>query len=150
MKWEDLSLGMWLSRKSAMNISRVLGISDDAVLIVPVKNQEMVITLTKEKFESFEFESVAFYVKNGRFFWEKPNGMQIDAGPEFHTGVPYSLSLLNSKYFIFNNKSTNTEPLMSVSDFGMESICTHEWKPTQLFFKTVYDCSKCGIKKEDA
>jgi hypothetical protein len=30
-----------------------------------------------------------------------------------------------------------------------ESKCNHEWEATQLFFSTVYDCVKCGAKKED-
>lgn len=27
--------------------------------------------------------------------------------------------------------------------------CNHEWKGTLLIYSTVYDCMKCGIKKED-
>jgi hypothetical protein len=27
--------------------------------------------------------------------------------------------------------------------------CNHEWKATQLLFNTVYDCVKCGVKKEE-
>jgi hypothetical protein len=27
--------------------------------------------------------------------------------------------------------------------------CKHEWKATQLVFNTVYDCVKCGAKKEE-
>ena len=27
--------------------------------------------------------------------------------------------------------------------------CSHEWKGTLLIYSTVYDCIKCGIKKED-
>ena len=27
--------------------------------------------------------------------------------------------------------------------------CNHDWKPILLLFSTVYDCKKCGIKKED-
>jgi hypothetical protein len=27
--------------------------------------------------------------------------------------------------------------------------CKHEWKSTQLIITTVYDCVKCGAKKED-
>jgi hypothetical protein len=26
--------------------------------------------------------------------------------------------------------------------------CAHQWKPTVLITSTVYDCAKCGIKKE--
>lgn len=27
--------------------------------------------------------------------------------------------------------------------------CKHEWKPTHLIVSTVYDCIKCGAKKEE-
>lgn len=27
--------------------------------------------------------------------------------------------------------------------------CNHVWKATQLVFTTVYDCEKCGAKKEE-
>lgn len=27
--------------------------------------------------------------------------------------------------------------------------CWHNWKPILLLTSTVYDCSKCGVKKED-
>lgn len=30
-----------------------------------------------------------------------------------------------------------------------EKKCNHEWKPTRLFFSVVYDCVKCGAKKEE-
>lgn len=30
-----------------------------------------------------------------------------------------------------------------------EKKCKHEWKATQLVFNTVYDCIKCGAKKEE-
>lgn len=26
--------------------------------------------------------------------------------------------------------------------------CNHEWRPVLLLISTVYDCKKCGIKKE--
>lgn len=28
-------------------------------------------------------------------------------------------------------------------------VCIHSWKPVLLLTSTVYDCSKCKIKKED-
>lgn len=31
----------------------------------------------------------------------------------------------------------------------IEKKCNHEWKPTHLFFSIVYDCTKCGAKKEE-
>jgi hypothetical protein len=34
------------------------------------------------------------------------------------------------------------------TDFNSKS-CHHEWKETKLIFSTVYDCKKCGKKKED-
>lgn len=30
-----------------------------------------------------------------------------------------------------------------------EKKCTHEWHETVLMFSKVYDCKKCGVKKED-
>lgn len=30
-----------------------------------------------------------------------------------------------------------------------QKVCYHEWKPTLLIISVVYDCVKCGIKKED-
>jgi hypothetical protein len=30
-----------------------------------------------------------------------------------------------------------------------EKNCVHEWKATQLVYSTVYDCIKCGMKKEE-
>lgn len=30
-----------------------------------------------------------------------------------------------------------------------QKVCYHEWKPTLLIISVVYDCIKCGIKKED-
>lgn len=30
-----------------------------------------------------------------------------------------------------------------------QKVCYHDWKPTVLIISTVYDCTKCGIKKED-
>lgn len=36
-----------------------------------------------------------------------------------------------------------------VNDDSKETKCKHEWKATQLVFNTVYDCKKCGAKKED-
>lgn len=30
-----------------------------------------------------------------------------------------------------------------------QKVCIHLWKPTILIISTVYDCSKCGIKKEE-
>lgn len=30
-----------------------------------------------------------------------------------------------------------------------QKVCIHLWKPTILIVSTVYDCSKCGIKKEE-
>jgi hypothetical protein len=30
-----------------------------------------------------------------------------------------------------------------------QTYCNHAWKATVLIISTVYDCSKCGIKKED-
>ena len=30
-----------------------------------------------------------------------------------------------------------------------QKVCYHDWKPTILIVSTVYDCTKCGIKKED-
>ena len=30
-----------------------------------------------------------------------------------------------------------------------QQICTHDWKPILLLVSTVYDCSKCKIKKEE-
>lgn len=30
-----------------------------------------------------------------------------------------------------------------------QRVCIHLWKPTILIVSTVYDCSKCGIKKEE-
>lgn len=33
--------------------------------------------------------------------------------------------------------------------FSEKDFCIHEWKPTLLIISTVYDCVKCGMKKED-
>lgn len=30
-----------------------------------------------------------------------------------------------------------------------QKICIHNWKATVLIISTVYDCTKCGIRKED-
>jgi hypothetical protein len=30
-----------------------------------------------------------------------------------------------------------------------EQLCAHNWKPILLLTSTVFDCSKCGLKKED-
>jgi hypothetical protein len=30
-----------------------------------------------------------------------------------------------------------------------QKTCYHDWKPIVLIINTVYNCSKCGIKKED-
>ena len=29
------------------------------------------------------------------------------------------------------------------------SKCSHDWKPILLLTSTVYDCIKCGVKKEE-
>lgn len=29
-----------------------------------------------------------------------------------------------------------------------QTVCIHSWTPIRLIISTVYDCSKCGIKKE--
>jgi len=29
-----------------------------------------------------------------------------------------------------------------------QKYCFHEWKSTLLIISTVYDCKKCGVKKE--
>ena len=29
-----------------------------------------------------------------------------------------------------------------------QKACYHAWKPTVLIISTVYDCTKCGVKKE--
>lgn len=30
-----------------------------------------------------------------------------------------------------------------------KKFCMHEWKPVLLLISTVFDCAKCGMKKED-
>jgi hypothetical protein len=30
-----------------------------------------------------------------------------------------------------------------------QQLCYHDWKPIVLIISTVYNCSKCGVKKED-
>lgn len=30
-----------------------------------------------------------------------------------------------------------------------EQVCFHEWKPILLLTSTVFDCAKCGLKKEE-
>lgn len=30
-----------------------------------------------------------------------------------------------------------------------EKSCNHEWKAVELIYSTVYDCKKCGMKRED-
>jgi hypothetical protein len=30
-----------------------------------------------------------------------------------------------------------------------QKVCYHDWKPIVLIISTVYNCSKCGVKKED-
>ena len=30
-----------------------------------------------------------------------------------------------------------------------QKICNHDWKKIVLITSSVYDCSKCGVKKED-
>jgi hypothetical protein len=40
-------------------------------------------------------------------------------------------------------------PYVDYSNSTIKSACRHEWKETKLIFSTVYDCKKCGKKKED-
>jgi len=30
-----------------------------------------------------------------------------------------------------------------------QKVCMHNWKATMLIVSVVYDCTKCGVKKED-
>jgi hypothetical protein len=30
-----------------------------------------------------------------------------------------------------------------------QKVCFHNWKATLLIISTVYDCTKCGVKKEE-
>jgi len=43
----------------------------------------------------------------------------------------------------FEEKSEKTPP-------PVPKTCKHSWKEIKLFTTIVYDCEKCGIKKEDA
>ena len=43
----------------------------------------------------------------------------------------------------------NAEPLELSSLQATAAGCSHEWKATLLIFSSVYDCVKCGKKKED-
>lgn len=41
-------------------------------------------------------------------------------------------------------------PIPKKSDLCYNQIyCYHDWKATVLIISTVYDCCKCGVKKED-
>jgi hypothetical protein len=42
-------------------------------------------------------------------------------------------------------QDTRTDEL----ELNYPQSCTHEWTPIALIFTTVYDCKKCGKKKED-
>jgi hypothetical protein len=43
---------------------------------------------------------------------------------------------------MYTDKETEIVP-------DVNEYCFHEWKPIALIFTTVYDCKKCGKKKED-
>lgn len=46
-------------------------------------------------------------------------------------------------------KKTPGEDDWSLESFTSNASCHHDWKPTLLIFSTVYDCKKCGKKKEE-
>jgi hypothetical protein len=50
-------------------------------------------------------------------------------------------------YDKWNNSDRYSE--CSNEDSKPNKYCRHEWKPTVLIISTVYDCKKCGIKKEE-
>jgi hypothetical protein len=43
-----------------------------------------------------------------------------------------------------DNKDSSKEELTWV-----QQTCLHNWKSTTLIISVVYDCVKCGVKKED-
>ena len=49
------------------------------------------------------------------------------------------------EYHMDSIKSKEQEEILSWT----QKTCYHEWIPTVLIISTVYDCKKCGVKKED-
>ena len=46
--------------------------------------------------------------------------------------------------------NSGTDYTMKMPDFGTyDNKCNHNWKSTKLIITTVYDCTKCGQKKEE-
>lgn len=46
----------------------------------------------------------------------------------------------------FDERRTEEPPLFIPEN---QRHCWHDWMPIQLIFSTVYNCKKCGMKKED-
>ena len=55
------------------------------------------------------------------------------------------MSWFYSDYEYYSPNKTEDDSELSWT----QKICMHNWKPTILIISTVYDCSKCGVKKED-
>jgi hypothetical protein len=55
-------------------------------------------------------------------------------------------------WFDPDNYSDTTEEKAKSSDKDIDwnqKRCYHDWKSTILIISVVYDCKKCGVKKED-
>jgi hypothetical protein len=55
-------------------------------------------------------------------------------------------------WFDPDNYSDTTEEKDKSSDKDIDwnqKRCYHDWKSTTLIISVVYDCKKCGVKKED-
>lgn len=56
---------------------------------------------------------------------------------------------LDSDFGTYGNYWIDPDSAINERDRQPNRVCTHEWIPILLVRSTVYDCAKCGIKKED-
>ena len=50
---------------------------------------------------------------------------------------------------VVDNHSSNKSINRDAEVYSQNKFCFHEWKPIVLIISTVYNCSKCGVKRED-
>ena len=77
------------------------------------------------------------------------NGVDFEIVPKFKNNTH---SLDGAKYSISDSEWESewlNEWREVEKDLTHKNKCNHEWKATQLLFSTVYDCHKCGVKKEE-
>lgn len=97
-------------------------------------------------------------ILNGLIHWGIDHGVNADVINTDHTGdvqVMYDSDISGPRVIWVDRRDAYmvllriNKPKSEPPEFDMKKYCTHIWKPTTLIMTVVYDCTHCGMKKED-